>query len=69
MKTTLELSSSKLQVYDNDFSKHHHQGCVDLNNKLIFVYIFATHVVTPLSLQCDVIDSSRGTLMSHCDII
>ncbi len=48
---------------------HHHQGCVDPNNKLIFVYPIVTHVVTPLSLQFDIIDSSCGTFMSHCAVI
>ncbi len=47
----------------------HHQGCVDPNNKLIVVYPIVTHVVTLLSSQCDVINSSRGTLTSHCDVI
>ncbi len=55
--------------YDNYNSTHHRQGCIDPNNKFISVYLIVTHVVTPLSSQCDIIDLSHGTLTSHCDVI
>ncbi len=55
--------------YDTYNSTHHHQGCVDPNNKLIVVYPIVTHVVTPLASQCDIINSLCGTLTSHFDVI
>ncbi len=56
--------------YDsNNSTHHHHQGCVELNNKLIFVHPIVTLIVTPFPSQYGIINSSRDTFTPYSDVI